>query len=181
MRVIAGKYRSRNLLFASDETTRPTTDKVKGAIFNMIGPYFDGGSVLDLFAGSGAIGIEAISRGMEAGVFVDKDSKATKIIQNNLSTLKISNALVLTKDYQDALTSLKGRKFSLIFLDPPYKMNVINDIMNQIHTLNLLDDFGIIVIEYAKENEVVNDFFDKVKENIYRIRKVSIFRKKEEQ
>ena len=84
MRVVAGKYGGRPLKTLEGKTTRPTTDKVKGAIFNMIGPYFDGGRVLDLYAGSGSLAIEAISRGMASAVLVEKDRRAQTIISQNI-------------------------------------------------------------------------------------------------
>ena len=90
MRVVAGKYGGRPLKTLDGKKTRPTTDKVKGAIFNMIGPYFDGGRVLDLYAGSGSLAIEAISRGMEEAVLVEKDRRAQVIISENIQMTKES-------------------------------------------------------------------------------------------
>ena len=86
MRVVTDKYEGRPLKTLNGKTTRPTTDKVKGAIFNMIGPYFDGGRVLDLYAGSGSLAIEAISRGMEEAVLVEKDRRAQAIISENIQS-----------------------------------------------------------------------------------------------
>ena len=88
MRVVAGKYGGRPLKTLDGKTTRPTTDKVKGAIFNMIGPYFDSGRVLDLYAGSGSLAIEAISRGMETAILVERDRRAQAIISENIEITK---------------------------------------------------------------------------------------------
>lgn len=96
MRVVAGKYRHRIIKMTQLETTRETQDKVRGAIFNMIGPYFDGGSALDLFAGSGAMGIEAVSRGVEEVCFNDIEPKALAIAKENCQSLGIQQAHFLT-------------------------------------------------------------------------------------
>ncbi|MBF0845692.1 RsmD family RNA methyltransferase, partial [Streptococcus danieliae] len=97
MRVVAGKYGGRPLKTLAGQTTRPTTDKVKGAIFNMIGPYFDGGQVLDLYAGSGSLAIEAISRGMDQAVLVEKDRRAQAIVQANIEMTKETTRFRLMK------------------------------------------------------------------------------------
>ena len=90
MRVVSGNYGGRPLKTLAGKTTRPTTDKVKGAIFNMIGPYFEGGRVLDLFAGSGSLAIEAISRGFKSAVLIEKNKKVHSIIKSNLKKYELS-------------------------------------------------------------------------------------------
>ena len=120
MRVVAGDFGGRPLKTLEGKTTRPTTDKVKGAIFNMIGPFFDGGRVLDLFSGSGSLAIEAISRGMSSAVLVEKDRRAQAVIQENIKMTKSEKQFQLLKmDAARALTQLTG-KFDLVLLDPPY-------------------------------------------------------------
>ena len=120
MRVVAGEFGGRPLKTLEGKTTRPTTDKVKGAIFNMIGPFFDGGRVLDLFSGSGSLAIEAISRGMSFAVLVEKDRRAQAVIQENIKMTKSEKQFQLLKmDAVRALTQLTG-KFDLVLLDPPY-------------------------------------------------------------
>ncbi len=180
MRIISGKFRSRIINYISDEYTRPTTDKVKGAFFNSVGPYFDGGKVLDLFAGSGAVGIEAISRGMDQGFFVDNNREAIKIVKENLSSLQISNSVVIQADYKEALNQFKGEEFKLIFIDPPYKLNVIEDILKIIYDKKLLSDEGYIICEFSKENNIDCELFEKIKEANYSIRKIAIFQNKGE-
>ncbi|WP_411955369.1 16S rRNA (guanine(966)-N(2))-methyltransferase RsmD [Alkalibacillus sp. S2W] len=123
MRVISGKYKGRNLKAVPGMSTRPTTDKVKESLFHRIGPFFDGGQVLDLFAGSGGLGIEALSRGAEHVVFVDAQSAAVKTIHNNLKTLKVEQNYDVFR--QDAFRAIKAagkqdRQFDYVFLDPPY-------------------------------------------------------------
>lgn len=97
MRVVSGEFGGRPLKTLDGKITRPTSDKVRGAIFNMIGPYFNGGRVLDLFAGSGGLAIEAVSRGMSAAVLVEKNRKAQAIIQDNIIMTKAENRFTLLK------------------------------------------------------------------------------------
>src|SRR5699024_868911 len=123
MRVVAGLHKGRKLKAVSGSTTRPKADKVKEAVFQVMGPFFSGGKVLDLFAGSGALGIEALSRGMESAFFIDKQSKAIHTIHDNLKSLSIADqAEVYRNDAFRALQLLSKRQlqFDLILLDPPY-------------------------------------------------------------
>lgn len=113
MRVVSGKCKGHPLKAVPGNTTRPTTDKVKESIFNMIGPYFDGGTALDLFGGSGGLGIEAISRGIEKAIFVDRDSKAIKVIHQNLESCRIhEQAEVYRNDAERAVKALIKREMS---------------------------------------------------------------------
>ncbi len=124
MRVVSGKCKGHPLKAVPGNTTRPTTDKVKESIFNMIGPYFDGGVALDLFGGSGGLGIEAISRGIDKAIFVDRDNKAIKVIHQNLESCRIQEqAEVYRNDAERAIKALIKREisFDLILIDPPYK------------------------------------------------------------
>ena len=123
MRVVSGKCKGHPLKAVPGNTTRPTTDKVKESIFNMIG-YFDGGIALDLFGGSGGLGIEALSRGIDKAIFVDRDSKAIKVIHQNLESCRVQEqAEVYRNDAERAVKALIKREmsFDLILIDPPYK------------------------------------------------------------
>lgn len=153
MRVVAGIYRSRQLKTVKSNLTRPTTDKNKESMFNMIGPFFQGGVVLDLFAGSGSLGIEALSRGCDYLYSVDKQYGAFQIIKENLGNLKIENAQVFKLDYLKALAKFKdeGIKFDLVFLDPPYGKGLIDGILGFMVDNDLLRDQAIIVVEELKE------------------------------
>ena len=118
MRVVAGTLKGRNIKAVKGTNTRPTTDKVKENIFNIIGPYFDGGIALDLFGGSGNLGIESLSRGIERVIFVDKESIAINTIKENVKELKIDNQVeIYRNDYLRALKALVKRdiQFDLIF------------------------------------------------------------------
>ncbi|KRL04638.1 16S rRNA (guanine(966)-N(2))-methyltransferase RsmD [Liquorilactobacillus oeni] len=124
MRVIAGNYGGRRLKAVPGMKTRPTTDKVKESMFNIIGPYFDGGTSLDLFAGSGGLSIEAVSRGVEHAYLVDRQFQAVKTIKENIAVTKEENKFtVLKANAEHVLTKFaeEGHKFDLLFLDPPYK------------------------------------------------------------
>lgn len=156
MRVIAGKYRSRQLKSVKSDLTRPTTDKNKENLFNMIGPYFDGGVVLDLFGGSGGLGIEAMSRGMDELYSVDKQYKAFAVIKENVNMLKIDNAHVLKMDYRKALMKFNDEQvhFDLVLLDPPYAMKINKDIIETLAKQENLNDGCTIVIEDLKEERI---------------------------
>ena len=149
MRVISGEYRGRRLKALEGNNTRPTTDKVKESIYNMIGPYFDGGRVLDLFAGSGALGIEALSRGMNQAVFVDRHFGAIKIIKQNIALIRAENkSHVLKMDANQAIDYLKNdQAFDLILLDPPYATQEIEEQLEHLYQAKLIAEGAIIVCE----------------------------------
>jgi len=146
MRVIAGRLRSRRLMMVDDQTTRETKDRVKESIFNMIGPYHILDDVLDLFAGSGSLGIEAHSRGAKNVVFVDQAFNAIKVINQNIEELKIKPSS--TVFHMDAFLYMNQANisFDLIFLDPPYHQISIEECLMKIDTKKLLKDDGLIVV-----------------------------------
>ncbi|MCZ8512471.1 16S rRNA (guanine(966)-N(2))-methyltransferase RsmD [Paenibacillus filicis] len=155
MRVISGSAKGRPLKAVPGMGTRPTTDKVKEAVFSMIGPYFDGGRVLDLFAGTGGLSIEALSRGMEQAVLTDVDKKAIDTIRHNLEATGLSKqAEVYRNDAERAMKALarRGLKFDLVFLDPPYKMKVILGLMELLEELGLLEERSYVVMEHDAED-----------------------------
>ncbi|WP_082234280.1 16S rRNA (guanine(966)-N(2))-methyltransferase RsmD [Halobacillus massiliensis] len=160
MRVIAGEHKGRALKPVPNHKTRPTTDKVKESVFHMIGPFFDGGTALDLFAGSGGLGIEALSRGVNTCVFVDQQPKAISVIHENLRTLKLeSRAEVFRADAFRALKAAAKREltFQYIFLDPPYKKFSYEELMLQILEYQLLAEDGTIVCEHDASEEVPDE------------------------
>ncbi|MEV5024835.1 16S rRNA (guanine(966)-N(2))-methyltransferase RsmD [Paenibacillus sp. LPE1-1-1.1] len=151
MRVIAGEAKGRTLKAVPGMNTRPTTDKVKEAIFSMIGPYFDGGMALDLFAGTGGLGIEAWSRGVERTVFIDREKISIDIIRHNVQTANMGSAAeIYRNDAERALKALakRGQKFRLVFLDPPYKMITMDSLMTQLVENGLLEPDAVIVVEH---------------------------------
>ncbi|WP_342044237.1 16S rRNA (guanine(966)-N(2))-methyltransferase RsmD [Bacillus sp. OTU530] len=152
MRVVSGTCKGHPLKAVPGQTTRPTTDKIKEAIFNMIGPYFDGGVALDLFGGSGGLGIEALSRGMEKAIFVDRDAKAVQVIRQNIESCRLtSQAEVYRNDADRALKALikRGMAFDLVLLDPPYKQQQLVSLMSVLDQYELLKENGIIMAEHA--------------------------------
>ncbi len=155
MRVISGTCKGLPLKAIDGVTTRPTTDKVKESVFNIIGPYFEGGQVLDLFAGSGALGIEALSRGADFAYFVEKDFQAGKLLQQNLSFCRLEQkSVLLRKDaFQAAKQLPAGVRFDYIFLDPPYKMaERIPEIIQKLIEENRLAEDYLIICEHGVES-----------------------------
>ncbi len=151
MRVVGGSLKGRVLTPFKGTAVRPTSDKVKGAIFNMLGQRFDGERVLDLFAGTGSLGIEAISRGAAEAVFVDRDCT---LVKKNLTALGIDSkesARLIERDVVSALKGFKGTAFDVIFIDAPYKdAELLKDILTEIHRRELLSSDGLIVCELSK-------------------------------
>lgn len=151
MRVIAGKAKGRPLKAVPGQGTRPTTDKVKEAIFSMIGPYFDGGKALDLFAGTGGLGIEAWSRGIEQVISIDKEKISIDIIRSNVEAAgAIGSFEIFRNDASRAIKALGKRnlQFDLIFLDPPYRMVDMDDWILQMVEHQLVAKEAIIVVEH---------------------------------
>ncbi len=170
MRVISGKAKGTKLETLEGDNTRPTLDRVKEALFNILQTRLYDANILDLFAGSGALGIEALSRGARKVTFCDKEIKAIKIIKNNLTKTKFEEkSTVINQDYIKCLNNLK-EKFDIIFLDPPYKKGFVKDAVIEIIDKNLLNEEGIIIIETDDENKTL----EQLKEldiNVYDLRK----------
>ncbi|GAE91760.1 16S rRNA (guanine(966)-N(2))-methyltransferase [Gracilibacillus boraciitolerans JCM 21714] len=163
MRVIAGEYKGNKIKSVPNQLTRPTGDKIKESLFQMIGPFFNGGSCLDLFAGSGALAIEAISRGMETAILVDIQPKAISIIYQNVNHLHIEEKVeVYRNDAFKALKAIKKRgiQFDVIFLDPPYHKISYNELLVSIISMNIVRDHGMIVCEHDPNTLLVNEFED---------------------
>ena len=157
MRVISGSARGTVLHSIEDISTRPTLDRVKESLFNIIQNDIEDNTVLDLFAGSGAIGIEFLSRRAKQVYFCDKSSKAVAMIEKNLEKTKLKEkAIVYNKDYIDCINTVKNIKFDIIFLDPPYKEEFALDAIEKISNLQLLKDDGIIIIETDEPERDIN-------------------------
>ncbi len=172
MRVISGKSRGKKLISLDGDNTRPTLDRVKEALFNIIQFEVKDAVVLDLFAGTGALGIEALSRGAKEAVFCDKVPDAIKVIkQNIINTNNLDKATIINKEYQEVLENLskQNKKFDIVFLDPPYKTNLAIESLQKIIMSDLLTEDGTIIIE--------TDDINKERE-ILKIEKVEIFDKR---
>lgn len=180
MRVVSGKCKGRSLKAVPGNSTRPTTDKVKEAIFNMVGPYFDGGIGLDLFAGSGGLGIEALSRGLDKVIFVDRDKNAVQTIHENIQKCGMEQqAEIFRNDAERALKAVSKRDLQLnyIVLDPPYKKQQLEKLLEIIAENNLLHPNGVIICEHGSEFELPDQIinFVKNKQEQYGITAVSIY------
>lgn len=151
MRIIAGEHKGRQLKPVPGMKTRPTSDKIKEAVFHRMGPFFEEGQCLDLFAGSGALGLEALSRGMEKTVFVDSSIQAVKTIRHHVEMLKIEDKCEIYRN--DAFKALdvlskKEAQFSLILLDPPYDDMLYQSLIDRILEAELLRQDGLLYMEH---------------------------------
>lgn len=183
MRVISGEYGGRRLKAVPGVNTRPTTDKIKESIFNMIGPYFDGGIVLDLFAGSGGLSIEAISRGYDRAILIDKAPQAIQTIKENIAMTKEPEKFeVYRNDAKRAIQVLakKGEKIDLLFLDPPYAKQEIIQQIEQMNGLHLFNDDAMIVCEVDKHVDLpaTIENFTCFKNEKYGMTKIVIYEKR---
>lgn len=169
MRVISGTARGLKLNTPSGMETRPTLDRVKEAVFSMLLPYLNGAVVLDLFAGSGALGIEALSRGADKSVFVDNSEAAIKSINTNIKSAKFSEYAAIYKTNAVNFLQNCSQKFDIIFLDPPYAKGLYNNILHLIETNRILKDDGLIVVEWDFETGFTDNYgsFEVFKEKKY--------------
>ena len=147
LRVIAGEARSIPLMTLEGLDTRPTTDRVKETLFNLLQNDIYGCRFLDLFAGSGQIGIEALSRGAKSACFVEKNKKAVDIIAKNLEKTKMTDKSVLIKKDVLSALSILTDTYDIIFMDPPYALNIEDEVLTKIKENRLLDEDGFIIIE----------------------------------
>lgn len=173
MRVISGTARGTKLNSIEEMSTRPTLDRVKESLFNIINSKIEDSVILDLFAGSGAIGIEFLSRGCRNAYFCDYSNKAVKMIHQNLEKTRLQeNAIVLNEDYTKCLEKMAEQKvkFDVIFIDPPYKDDIAVNSVKMVLSLGLLNEDGIIIIETDEKDREINNL-KKLDINIYDIRK----------
>ncbi len=176
MRVITGTAKGRRLITLEGEDIRPTADKVKGAIFNSIQFDIEGRCVLDLFAGSGQLGIEALSRGARKAVFIDLSRKAVQVVNENLEHCNLKDDATVFNG--DSLSFLKTtrEKFDIVFIDPPYNKQLAAKALPLV--LNVINDGGIIVCETARDEELPEQIgnYKAVKSDRYSITKLTIYR-----
>lgn len=154
MRIISGKYKGRKLEGYNMVGTRPTMDRVKESLIAMIQNKIKNSVCLDLFAGSGSIGLELLSNGASSCYFVDNNKKVIDTIKNNINKIKVEeNTYLILSDFNKALKKFKEQKlkFDIIFLDPPYKNNYIKECLRLIEEYELLNEDGIVICEYEFE------------------------------
>jgi len=184
MRIVAGDFGGRRLKAVPGMQTRPTTDKVKEALFNIIGPYFDGGQSLDMFAGSGGLSIEAVSRGIDRAVLIDRQYQAIKTIQDNVAVTKAADRFEIIKgDAQRTLERLAVQKerFDVVFLDPPYaKQKIVADIL-KCQELGLLNADCRVICETDANAQLPDDIpgFKLIRRQTYGITYLTIYQKLE--
>lgn len=174
MRVIAGSARTVPLITPTGLETRPTSDRIKETLFNMLQGYVEGASFLDLFAGSGQIGVEALSRGADFAAFIEKSDEAVKCIKHNVNKTKFTDkALVLKMEVLSGIRTLEieKKKFDIIFVDPPYGQGFEKSILNALIDSTILDEDAIIIVEASKNTDFlyINELGLKiVKDKLYK-------------
>lgn len=175
MRIISGKYKGKQIEGFNIDGTRPTMDRVKESLFGSIQNYIKESICLDLFAGSGSLGFEALSNGASKCFFVDNNNIVIKQLNKTIHSLNDKDSIVINMDYKDALNKFKNDniKFDLIFLDPPYKFNLIDNCLELIDKYNLLSDNGLIICEYETEEFDIKRF-KLLKEKKYGLKKIKI-------
>lgn len=172
MRVITGTARGRRLETLEGEDVRPTTDRVKEAVFSIIQFETEGRRFLDLFAGSGQMGIEALSRGAKAAVFVDSAKKSVETVRRNLKATGLEhNAKVLQMDYLTFL-SANGERFDIAFLDPPYRTGVLQNALERV--AEMMSDTGVIIAENPMDEPLSEEYANFVLDRQYRYGKIKI-------
>lgn len=183
MRVIAGTARSLQLKTIDGDGTRPTTDRIKETLFNVLQFQIEGTDFLDLFAGSGAIGIEALSRGARSCTFVDANPKAAACIMDNVKHCRFEEASeVIRSDFTAAITRLSaaGRYYRLVFIDPPYNMGMERRAMQLLKTAGITDEKTCFVIEADIRDDLTDEIeamgYSLVKEKLYKTNKHVFFR-----
>jgi len=179
MRVITGTARGRKMKTLEGLDTRPTTDRIKESIFNIVQFDVEGRRVLDLFAGSGQMAIEAVSRGAASAVAIDSASAAISVIRENVKACDFTEQIkVVQADFKSFLKSNPGQ-FDLIFLDPPYRNEMINEALELIRQIDILSEGGIIVCETERDKRLVDvsEPYEKGREYLYGKSKITIYRK----
>ena len=181
MRIISGKYRGKEVFGYQLEGTRPTQDRIKESVFAMIQNEVRDAKVLDLFAGTGNLGLEALSNGARHCTFVDNNQKAVQTIKKNIHNLNIptDQHKVILSDYQAFLNQDK-ESYDVIFLDPPYRYTVLPELLNDLVTKEKITSGGIVVCEYEQGNliELVQNLVQ-IKDRKYGYKRITIYKREE--
>ncbi len=155
MRIIAGSAKGVRLKMVAGKHVRPTADRVKESLFQVIGPFFDGGLVLDLFCGTGALGLEAVSRGADRAILIDSSRASCEVARANAQATRLSEHVeVYRRDVMAGIQQLYKRhlKFDFIFMDPPYMKDLLTPVLRKISRFDLLSDKGIIIAERSSKS-----------------------------
>lgn len=170
MRIIGGTYRGRRLRTITGSTTRPTSDRLRETLFNILAPRIDGSSFLDICAGSGAVGIEALSRGASEVTFIERSRDACAVIEANLNAIGAAGLETIERrGASAALTSLEraSKHFDIAFFDPPYSSEIYQDVMRQLGSGKLIAPGGVVVVEHRAQTRPQQDY-----ENLHRFREL---------
>ncbi len=160
MRIIGGKFKGRKLRSVRGTATRPTSDRTREAIFNIIGITISGARVLDLYAGTGALGIEALSRGAQSAAFIDVSRQSLSVLKANLADISLKVPIsVIRWDLAHNLNCLRSmpRSFDLVFMDPPYNHNLVAPTLNHLHASRCLENGARIIVEHSQRESVDPD------------------------
>ena len=173
MRIITGKAKGIKLDTLTGDNTRPTSERAKEAVFSMLQFDLEGREVLDLFAGSGQMGLEAVSRGAASATFVDKSKEAAAVIAKNIEKTKLSAACrLLCSDVNDFIRAFRGRKkYDIVFIDPPYALRAVVPTLEALIANEMIKETSIIICESAEEDVFENSLDMKEKFDILRIAK----------
>ncbi len=182
MRIIGGKLRGRKIEQPELDSVRPTKDRIRQAVFNVIAAAVPGTSVLDVFAGSGAYGLEALSRGAERAVFVEKDPRCARVISENIRALGLEDASeVATRDAFEYLKKAHegGDRFDLVFADPPYNIDAAKNFLININHYDIVNHSGLLVVEHGTPEALpdAEGFFTLLKRKAYADISVSFYQK----
>ena len=179
MRIVAGKYGSRPLKSPKSDATRPTQDKIKGAIFSSLGNMFSQGNFLDCYSGTGNMALEAISRGMDFATLVDNNKQAISVIKENIKSLKAENQTQVMVGNIFSVLERLNHQYDIVYIDPPYKKQENEKLIQKLDDFNLVKEDGVIVVESLAE-EIWPDkisSFSKYKEKTYGITRITYYRK----
>ena len=181
MRVTTGLARGRNLEAPRGMDTRPSSDMTKQAVFNIIQNYVEGSTFLDLFAGSGQMGIEALSRGAKHAVFVDSDARAIESVQNNLKHCDLSDKAKIAKMDAESFLQSTSNRFDLVFMDPPYQQKLVDKVLNQVS--QHMSEGGIIICETQRDEELPQAAgkYTVSKTYLYGKAKITVYREAQEE
>lgn len=170
VRVIAGIYRGRKLYSPAGDAIRPTADKVKGAVFSMLGEAVVGAEIIDLFAGTGALGIEALSRGASRCLFCDVSPQSLALVKRNLDAIGVGNAEIVRGDFKRALMRIgcAGSTRRILFADPPYSAGYYDEIMQIVIGCDIINEGGFVVFERSADNPSADyESFEKLRARKY--------------
>ena len=182
MRIVAGEFKGRKLAVPRDDSVRPTAEKVREAVFSMLQNEIPDAVVLDLFAGTGSLGLEALSRGARRAYFVDRDRQSIALVRSNVKACGAEErSVILCSDYGSAIGRIHDRAH-IVFLDPPYKAGLMEDCLSRLASSELLPEGGLIVAEHGREEILPDDLscLHRIRDRKYGKVRVSVYEKQEE-